>query len=179
MQVHISIPYRTDKNLGKAYNEAMARIPDGDAACFIDYDVQLLTPDAGAIIQKYAEIYPDALLTCYTNRISPLSARQLLLGIVSEDPDIRNHIRLAECQRNLNAYNVTPIIRDISGFLMVIPKSLWQEHPFDDNGACLGVDTYYGRKIRAAGKQILRMDALYVFHAYRLLQGIGNKTHLL
>lgn len=177
MNVHICIPYRVDKNLGKAYNEAMARIPEGDAACFIDYDVQLLTPDAGAIINEYANRNPGALLTCYTNRISPLSHRQLLEGFVSEDPDIRNHIKLAEVQRN-QLYQVTQIIRDISGFLMVIPRALWEKHQFDESSKCLGVDTHYGRKIRSAGEKILRMNGLYVFHAYRLLTGITYKAHL-
>jgi GT2 family glycosyltransferase len=177
MNVHICIPYRVDKNLGLAYNEAMARIPNGDAACFIDYDVQLLTPDAGSIINEYANRNPAALLTCYTNRISALSRRQLLNGTISEDPDIRNHIRLAEAQRS-QLFQVTEIIRDISGFLMVLPKELWQRHPFDESGKCLGVDTYYGRKIRDAGEKILRMNGLYVFHTYRLLTGITYKAHL-
>jgi GT2 family glycosyltransferase len=177
MEVHISIPYRLDKNLGKAYNQVMARIPEGDAACFIDYDVMLLTPDAGRILYEYANSQPESLLTCFTNRISPLSRRQLLNGAVSGETDIKKHIALAEDQRKL-LYQVTPIQRDISGMLMVIPKSLWVEHPFDESQKCLGVDTYYGRRIREAGRKILRMNGLYVFHTYRLLTGITDKTHL-
>lgn len=178
MQVHICTPYRSDKNLGRAYNETLARIPDGDAACFLDYDVMMLTPDAGAIIQTYAEQNPGCLLTCLTNRVSPLSRKQLLGGVVSEDPDVRNHIRIAEDRRSY-LYTVSPVNRDISGMLMVIPKALWLEFPFDETGKCLGVDTHYGRKIRAAGKQILRMNGLYVFHAYRITTGITDKSHLL
>jgi len=178
MEVHICIPYRSDKNLGRAYNEAMVRIPDGDAACFIDYDVQLLTHDAGAILHQYTNQNPSALLTCYTNRVSPFSKSQLLNKTVSDDSDLRNHIRIAESQKS-NLFQVSQIDRDISGMLMVIPKSLWYEFPFDESGQCLGVDTYYGRKIRAAGRQILRMNGLYVWHAYRLLQGINDKAHLL
>lgn len=177
MFVHICAPYRLDKNLGRAYNEVMQLLPEDSAACFIDYDVQLLTPDAGAIIHQYAAENPHALLTCYTNRVSPLSKMQLLNRVVNEESDIRKHISLAEKQKSL-LYQTTPIYRDISGMLMVIPKSLWLKHPFPDSGVCLGVDTYYGRSIREAGVSILRMDGLYVWHSYRLLTGITDKSHL-
>ena len=178
MQVRVLIPYSLDKNLGKAYNESMRLIPDGDAACFIDYDVQFLTPDAIRIIHNYYSENPDSLLTCLTNRVSQYSFKQLLGGKISEDADIRNHIALAESQKS-KLYRTTRILRDISGMLMVVPKSLWLQHPIPENGQCLGVDTMYGRQLLAAGKKILRMDGLYVFHAYRLMNGVKNKNHLL
>jgi hypothetical protein len=178
MRVHICTPYNLEKDLGKAYNETMQLIPDGDAACFHDIDVMMLTPDAGSIIHHYATLFPNALLTCYTNRVSELSRRQLLNQTLSQDPNIMNHMALAKKQQ-ASLYKVTPINRDISGMLMVIPKSLWQKHPFDETGQCLGVDTKYGRKLRAAGINILRMDGLYVFHIYRMgMKNIYDKSHL-
>jgi GT2 family glycosyltransferase len=179
MKVHFVIPYALDKNLGKAYNETMAALPDGDWACLLDYDVQLLTPDAGRIIHEYAtRARPDQLLTCYTNRVSTLSKPQLLNGVVNEDSDIRHHIGLAERQRQC-LYQMTQIARDISGMLMLINKKLWAEFPFTEDNKCLGVDTEFNRRTRAAGKTIMRMDGLYVWHAYRLKNGIHDKTHLL
>lgn len=177
MQVHILIPYSLEKNLGKAYNEAMQMVPEGDSACLIDYDVQLLTPDAGKIIHDYAEMFPDALLTCYTNRKSDLYPDQLLEGKVSDNMDHRFHIERAIAQRE-HLYKTTPIHRDISGFLMLVNKNLWRSYPFDETGQCIGVDTKYGRKLRIAGKEILRMDGLYVFHAYRIMNGVRDKSHL-
>ncbi|HLA53220.1 MAG TPA: hypothetical protein VK618_07940, partial [Flavitalea sp.] len=74
MKVNIMIPYALDKNLGRAYNETMRMVDDGDWACLMDYDVQLLTPDAGKILHDYAIRFPHAgMLTCYTNRIHPSS----------------------------------------------------------------------------------------------------------
>lgn len=177
MNVHICTPYDVNKNLGKVYNETMQRIPDGDAACLIDYDVQLLTPDAGKIIHDYANKYPNALLTCFTNRVSPLSKMQLLTGRISDETDIRTHIELAEKQKEF-FYKATRIQRDISGMLMVLPKKIWAKHPFPEDGKCLGIDTNYGRRLRKFGVAIYRMDGLYCFHQYRLLTGISNKTHL-
>lgn len=178
VKVWMMTPYSLTKNLGEAYNEAMSLIPDGDWACLMDYDVQLLTPDAGRIIHEYASrANYDQLLTCYTNRISTLSRPQLLSGAVNENSDLRYHISLAERQKKL-LYQTTPINRDISGMLMVINKLLWREFQFSEDKKCLGVDTEYNRRIRAAGKQIVRCDGLYVWHAYRLVNGINDKTHL-
>jgi GT2 family glycosyltransferase len=173
------IPYDPGKNLGRAYNEAMIMVPDHDWACLMDYDVMLLTPDAGKILQEYASRADNnTLLTCYTNRVSRLSTMQLLTGTISEEADIREHIKLAEKQKHL-LYQATEIRRDISGMLMLLSKNLWLRYNFPDNGGCLGVDTLYNRMLRGAGKKIMRMDGLYVFHAYRLTTGINNKTHLL
>lgn len=178
MQVLISSPYRPDKNLGKAYNEFMRLLPDDYWGCLTDIDVNFLTPDAGSILHDYARSFPDAgILTCFTNRISALSHMQLLGGMINEERDYDRHIALAEKQRE-KLYHVTEIKKDISGFLMMVSKRTWNDYPFPDLNKPLGVDTYYGRDIRAAGLKILRMDGLYVWHTYRLLSGINNKEHL-
>ncbi len=177
MNVHICIPYSIEKNLGKAYNDTMQRIPDGDAACFIDYDVQMLTPDAGKIIHDYANLYPSNLLTCFTNRVHPLAKMQLLNGQVSDNTDIKHHIELAEKQKE-NLYQVSEVKNWIAGMLMVLSKEFWLKHPFPENGKCLGVDTTYSRDLRRRGYKILRMDGLYVWHSYRIINGIKNVNHL-
>lgn len=181
MNVHFITPYDSGKNLGKAYNDAMRLIPDGDSACIRDIDTLFLTPEQPAIIEKYANEYPDAVLTCLVNRVSQLSRHQLLGETVSEDSDIRNHIKLAELQQEKFKIirSVYEINRDISGVLIVVPKSVWEKVPFPDNGGCLGVDTQIGRLWRAAGIKILRMNAVYLFHIYRLSNGVHSKKHLL
>lgn len=180
MNVHFITPYSSAKDLGRAYNESMTLIPDGDTACIRDIDTLFLTPDQPAIIEQYAREYPDAVLTCFLNRCSPLSRPQLLGETVSEETDIRQHIRLAENQaeRHRITRSVKEIDRDISGTLMVVPKSVWYKVPFPETGKCLGVDTEAGRKWRKAGIKILRMDAIYLFHTYRLANGIHDKQHL-
>lgn len=178
MKVKILIPYSLEKNLGKAYNEAMATLAEDEWGCLTDIDTCFLTPDAGVILENYASRFPDAgILTCYTNRISPLSTMQLLKGRVEEDADMRRHVKLAEYQKKY-LYQATEIDRDISGMLMMISKRFWNEFSFSEDLKCLGVDTEYNRRIREAGAKILRMDGLYLFHVYRLNLGIHNKTHL-
>lgn len=178
VKVNIMTPYAVDKNLGRAYNQAMSMIGDDEYGCLIDYDVQLLTPDAGQILHRYAEMYPDALLTCFTNRVHPCNKQQLRNSCISNDTNIINHIRIAEIKKQ-ELFKVTEIRQHLSGFLMLMSKSLWKEVPFTEDKMCLGVDTDYFERLQAAGKKVLRMDGLYVWHTYRLLNGITNKSHLL
>jgi GT2 family glycosyltransferase len=180
MKVWLSTPYDLEKNLGKAYNEFMQLLPDDDWACLMDYDVQLLTPDAVRIIHTYVDLCPNAgILTCRTNRASTLSFMQLHQGVVNENPDITWHITLAERYKANQLYNISIIPRDISGFLMVISKKLWKEINFTEDKKCLGVDTEFNRRVRSAGHPIYLMDGLYCFHQYRIMNGIHNKKHLL
>lgn len=178
MRVHILKPYCQSKNLGLAYNNAMAMLPDDDWGCLCDIDTMFLTPDQPAMIQEYAKRNPDAgILTCFTNRVSPLSKMQLLNGAIDDNPNMVDHIWKAEKQKE-HLYNTTEIDRDISGFLMMVSKSTWTMYPFPELGKPLGVDTRYGRLIREAGLKILRMDGLYIWHTYRIINGILDKKHL-
>ena len=177
MKVHFIIPYSLDKNLGKAYNDAMSLIPEGDSACIMDYDVQLLTHDAGRIITQYATENPDKVLTCYTNRIHPLNTEQLLSGKVDDQPNMLAHLITAKKQAN-SAHTMATICNHFSGFLFVLPKEVWKNTPFPENGECLGVDTEWFKRLKGNQVPVMRMNRVYVWHTYRLLNGINNKEHL-
>jgi GT2 family glycosyltransferase len=178
MKVHILKPYSIEKNLGRAYNESVSLIPDGDWACLMDYDTMFLTPDCGKILHDYAIAFPVAgLFTCLTNRIHPLAKDQLYLGDVNEDTDIRAHIKIAEKVKQ-DLYDTTTLNIPISGFLMMIKKETWKDVKFTEDKKCLGVDNDYCYRLMDNGRSIVRMDGLYVFHTYRLQNGIGNKEHL-
>lgn len=174
--ITITIPYSLEKNLGKEYNRIMTQIPENEWACMMDYDAQLLTPDAGAILHKYAELNPDCLLTCLTNRIHTLSP-QLLDGVISENADIRHHVQIAE-ERKTFLYKTIPIKTTMSGFLMLFPRSLWEKHKFNEDGKCLGVDSEWTDRLIKAGEKILLCQGLYVFHQYRIMTHIKDKSHL-
>lgn len=167
-------PYREDKNLGKAYNEAFDLIGDDDYLLITDYDVLFLLPETISHITEYTRRFQADLFVCYTNRIYP-HGPQIYRGL-NEDSDIKNHIQISkDCTRNL--YYVTRLQENISGFLMVIPKSTWNEIKFKED-KCLGIDTQFSKDLLNAGKIILRMEGVYVWHTYRL-HDIKDKTHLL
>lgn len=179
MRVWIRTPFALDKNLGRAYNEEMELIPDGDAACFIDGDVMFLTPDYGNILNKYAQVYGNSVLTCWTNRIHTLAKDQFKNGIISSD--VKDHLQMPQ-----GYTTVTELRGPVSGFLLVVPKSVWKQHRFSevnkynpDQPNLLGVDNEFTNRIRANGIPVYRMDGLYVWHTYRLLSNGKDKSHLL
>lgn len=176
--LHIITPYRPDKDLGKAYNDAISLIPDGDFVCLMDIDAMFLTPDAPEMIEKYAEMHPDSLLTCYCNRVSPLAHEQLLGG-VSENSDILHHIEKAQKQKLLFPRSTKIHRGEISGYLMVFKKDLWEQNKFDEGIGCLAVDTFWSRRFIVMGRDIIRMDAVYIWHTYRIWKDIKDKSHLM
>jgi hypothetical protein len=181
MNIHRISPNDPNKNLGKAYNQAMQIIPDGDWACITDLDVLFLTPDAGNIIYNYASQIKEpqnCFLTCFTNRIHPLAKDQLLNAIVNEDDSMKNHIMIAEEQKK-HLYKTSVTKGSISGLLMLMHKDFWKQIQFNEDNKCLGVDSDLVKRTRSQGKQILRMDGLYVWHTYRLTLGINYKGHLI
>lgn len=176
--IHILKPFRPDKNLGRAYNEAMQMIPDGEWACLCDLDTCFLSPDAGTVLHEYVKRFPDTgLFTCYTNRVHELAVEQLYAGRISDNLDMRHHHEIAEVQKK-HLYSVTPIDHPISGYLMMVKKEVWKETKFMEGHGCLGVDNFFSAAILAKGLKILRMDGLYLWHSYRIMNGVRNKTHL-
>lgn len=192
------IPYSTEKNLGKAYNKFMSLLPEDSHACLRDGDSCWLTPDYGMHLAEYVRLYPTAILTCWTNRINEL-AEQQYQGVCLTPPfgssqpvsmklrDVNNmadHLRAAEYQLK-DLYHVTSLHGFVSGFCMIIPKSVWNIHKFaeqqvyEDRGPnnLLGVDNDFTNRVRAAGVPVLRMDGIYLFHIYRMLT--NSKDHLL
>jgi len=178
MRVWIMTPYSVERNLGKAYNEAMAMIPENDAACFIDGDCMFCTSDFGSILDYYANLYTRSVLTCHINRIHQLAKGQLYSGF----DDVKACI--AEANRIKHVRTVTNIVGSVSGTLLVVPKSIWNKYKFIEVNAyrpgepnLLGCDNHYTNLVRANGISVLRMDGLLIYHQYRLLT--GTKDHLL
>lgn len=155
----------------------MSMIPEGDACCFVDGDTLFLTPDFGHIIDAYHKAHPDAVLTCWTNRIHTLASEQ---NKHLQSTDIIDHLVIPQ-----GVTTATPLEGPVSGFLLVVPKKIWNEHKFTEENRyhpgkpnLLGVDNDFTNKVRKAGIQVLRMDGLYVWHTYRLLSNGLDKTHL-
>lgn len=170
-------PYSLTKNLGWAYNQYMQLIPDDDSACFTDGDVMHLLPDFGTIIHNYAERYPDAVLTAKTNRIHHLSKQ--LDGVMDEECNVRDLMMKAYSRKHLTTVTEVMPGEGFSGMLMVVPKKVWKKVPFVENGGCLGVDSAFRIALHQAGIKTLIMDGLFVFHSYRLLNGVSYKSHLI
>lgn len=161
--------------MGKYYNEFLSLLPDDSYACLSDGDVMWLTSDYGNLVYEYTSKYPNAVLTCRTNRIG--CPYQKLPGINVNNHDIVYHKSIAE-QVKKKLYTVTDISKQsypMSGMLMVIKKSIWQEVGGFKWDGMLGIDNAFFKALQEYDKQILVMEGLYVYHQYRI---DGSKKHL-
>ncbi len=155
-------------------------IPDGDAACFIDGDMMFTTSDYGNILHDYVNAYPNAILTCWTNRTHSLSTGQQ--HPLMKNIDVKDVLSFAQSIKNDRT--VTRIDGVASMLLMVIPKTIWEKNKFVESNQyrpsennILGVDSSFVNQIRSKGIQLLRMNGLFMYHQYRLLD--GSKSHLI
>lgn len=175
-------PYSLEKNLGKAYNEAVNLLPnDEDWACLLDGDTSFLCPNYGvqiaAIIKKYENNSEIGLFTCVTNRTN--NPYQRLNGVLSENADMKHHLELAKEIQKEYYDNIIEIPRTISGHLMLFKKKVWASVGGFDEGGILKVDNKFSRKILLSNRKIYLMRGVYIFHVYRLLTGKKDKSHLL
>ena len=183
--IHWAVPYRSDKNLGRAYNDefkkALAFKPCyQDHVCLRDIDTMFLTPEAPAIVEHYAESYPDALLTCFTNRIG--NKAQRLSKDSDENRDMGYHIEKAiNRQKSRGDFlPVTELKAPISGMFMIVPIGMWIGiGGFKEGIGCLGVDTDFSQRVQDANYKILLMTSIYIWHTYRLMNGVQHKKHLI
>ena len=177
MKIHYFTPYALDKNIGAAYNECMETIGMNDYACFIDADCMWLTSNYGHQINDIISNHPEAgLFTCVTNRIG--NKEQLYNGIVSENGDIKYHRRLAATLQRKYGTKTHKITVPISGMVMIVSKKVWQKVKHFRPDGLLGVDNDFSKKILKSGYPIILMKGVYVFHYYRLIEGIKYTRHI-
>lgn len=176
MQIHYMTPFALDKNLGAGYNRCFELVKkQEDYICFVDADAMFLTPDYGSQLFEIVKKNPGAgMFTCLTNRVA--NKMQLYKGKVSEDPDIRNHRRIAMSLQMSHRHTLKRVRRPVSGVLMMVQKKVWLSHRFP-NGL-LGVDNTFTQRLLDAGLPVYVMMGVYVFHYYRFVEGIKYKKHL-
>lgn len=178
--IWFSSPFSPEKNLGKAYNDFVRIIPNNsDWVCLTDLDTQFLLPSTPVQLQQYIDKYPDTgLFTCLTNRVGTLD--QCYGGVINEDPNILNHVKIARRLQSENSLEVKEHNALISGHLMMFRKDVWDrvgKFP-EETGKMLGVDNRFSKRITREGYKIRIMMGVYIFHYYRLELGRFNKDHL-
>lgn len=164
-RVWYSTPFSPEKNIGKAYNEFCAMVPDNDWICLQDGDSMFLRPDWGAqieeIIRKHGKDYD--LFGCVTNRLN--SDKQRPFPADFDNPDILHHKGIADKLYNENYSDVKPHKELIAGLMMLFPKSIWNKVKFKEKS--IYFDTEFCRDLVKRGGKIGLMTGLYVLHFYR------------
>lgn len=171
--------FRTDKNIGKGYNEEMELAPDGSWVCFTDGDTCQLITDYGRHLEEYIAKYPDVgLFTCMTNRVG--QGFHLLKGFVDPNHDMLYHKKLAgqvvdNSQFRLQYLN--DMNAPLSGVLMMINKDVWKLVGGFKEG-CLGVDNEIHKSCLSHGIRVGLMKDFYIYHFYRGHKKWNNSDHL-
>ena len=171
--IYYFTPTATNKDLGNAYNCYMGLLPnDDDWACLTDRDTFFLSSNYDTILNKAIEDNPDTgLFTCYTNRVG--EKKQCYKGVISNNPDIVAHKVISDQLEGIYTYKE---LESVSGFMMMVQKRTWNKIKFKKG--LLGVDNWYSEDLVKAGYKIKLIEGLYMFHYYRLKEGINYKAHL-
>ena len=177
--IYYFVPYSLERNIGKAYNQHMALLPnDNDWGVLMDGDTMFLTFDWGHAIAEVIKKLPDAgLITCLTNRISKGRGQKY----EEDSSDILIHRAVAkrldkEFRGQFRKHN-----SHVSGFFMAIQKKIWKEvGGFSEvPNKILGVDGAFSKKVLRADKGIYIMRGMYKLHYYRMAEGRKYKDHLI
>lgn len=162
--IHYCSPQRSDKNIGKAYDEIMDLLKPEDWAVLTDLDVCFLTREQPNLIERAIKEYPDTgMFTCLTNRIG---SPDNLLNYKDYITDMGYHARIAKEQQEL-PFSVRPFKGLPGGFFMGIKKETYLKVGRFIDGF-LGVDNNYAFRILHKGFKILLIESLYVFHLREL-----------
>lgn len=163
MPLFAMTPYRDDRNLGRAYNDAVERLHDDDWCCLLDHDVHLLTLDWWRQLQEAIACRPDAgVFTCMTNRIA---APWQQFG-PKECHDIGALQKIAlERQRVRTLLDITET-KGFGGCLMCFSKRAWRAvGGFVDGMFC--VDHNFLFALRRANYRAYLIEGLYIYHRRR------------
>lgn len=165
LRIHYSNPWASDKNIGRAYNEFCARVPESDWICLQDGDVMYLTDFWGKQIEDVIRQHGHYdLIGCYTNRLA--SPHQCYNGEFSENTDLMHHIRIAEKLYKDHYNDVEQINKGIAGMFMLFPKKTWLKHKFRENTNAF--DSFFSKEVLKGGGRVGLAKGLYVLHKYRL-----------
>lgn len=173
------IPWNTDKNIGKSYNQCMTMVGSKDWGCFVDGDAIHTTTYFGSRIENVIESNPTySLFTCYTNRIG--CPYQIAPGSDWNSNDMGYHRTLGENLWNKFNTQVIDITNngEMSGVLILIKKSIWEQVGGFKEEKMLTVDNDIHRKVRSIGGKVGLMKGIYLQHWYRG-GNINDKRHLL
>lgn len=155
-------PYSLEGDLGRAYNEAVALLPDDAWAAFLDHDAMLTTREWYRQLLEAIAFVPDAgaIVAC-TNRIA---APWQQVGD-RDCHDVATHRAFGAARaRDVRTLLDVTDTKGFGGVLFAFSKATWREVGGFIEGATLCVDHGFHFAARKAGRRIYLLEGLYVYH---------------
>jgi GT2 family glycosyltransferase len=160
------IAYDTERNLGRAYNEIMEGLAPGDWCCFLDHDAMWTTPRWRAQLEAAILEHPRAgLFAAVTNRIG--RKFQVVPGAPAGHR-LLEHLAFGEALRAKHGSKGKDVTNDspISGVVMCLSRETWARVGGFKDGF-FGVDNRAHQDVARAGRRVVLLPGLYVYHWYR------------
>lgn len=162
MEIRYITPFANDKNIGRAYNQAISELPDDCFVVLRDGDTMFLAPEWGTQIETIIKDNPDYdVITCMTNRVG---LKDCLLFGEFRECEISDHIWAAQICWYENGTEVKQTTV-APGMLMIFHKSVWQKHKFKEKSIVF--DRQFSAEVIVGGGKIGVAKGLYIFHLYR------------
>lgn len=160
MNIYAMTPFATDRNLGRAYNEAMALLPADAWACFLDHDAMLTTRQWYRQLEEAIACQPDAgAFAAMTNRIA---APWQQVGD-RDNHDIAHHRRFGTERLKIRSLLDITETKGFGGVLMCVSKAAWREvGGFVDGLLCVDHQMHFA--LRRAGRRNYLIEGLYLYH---------------
>lgn len=163
-------PFSLERNLGRAYNEAMALLPDGSWAIFTDHDAMVgLTREWFSVIAEAIAFKPDAgAFVSVTNRID--ASWQRAEEADRENHDIGYHTKIAlDRLKRRTLLDITDT-KGFGGVCFALSKAAWaQAGGFADGLLCVDHSMHFG--LQRCGRRVYLLENLYVYHRRRAFIG--------
>lgn len=162
MKIVPMVPFRTDRNLGAACNEAMAMLADDQWAALIDHDCMFTTPHWYEQLLEVAAFQPDATFAVVTNRIA--SGWQRAPEAQPDSNDIGHHRHIGEVRRREHRTLLDiGCTKGFGGVVTLVSKRAWQDAGgYADGLYCADHSLFF--RLRARGRPVYLIEGLYVFH---------------
>lgn len=161
-----STPFKED-DIGGGINEIVSLLPGDAWVCLRDGDTMFLTSDWGVQVRDIVDSAKFDLIGCKSNRIGLKD--QQYQGLISDDPDISNHLKIAADLRDNHWAEVTETFNPIAGQFMLFRKSMWERvGGFQPNTILF--DKMFSRDVVNAGGRLGVAQGIYLFHLYRFGQ---------
>lgn len=163
------MPFASDMNLGRAYNEAMALIPEDAWAVLLDHDMLLTTRSWFRQFEEAIAFLPKAgAFVAVTNRID--AKWQRAQESDRENHDIGYHTAVGLERLKKRSLLDISCTKGFGGVCFALSKSAWREAGgFADGLLCVDHSIHFG--LQRIGRPVYLIEGLYVYHRRRAFVG--------
>jgi len=159
MSLYALTPFALDRNLGGAYNEAMALLPDDGWAILTDHDALWTTREWYRQISEAVAFQPRAMFFAMCNRIAAPWQR---IG-PADIHDMAVHRAFGKERLQTRTLLDITHTKGAGGVVMVVSKAAWREvGGFVDGMFCVDHNMHFAHA--DVGRPVYLIEGLYLYH---------------